>query len=186
MHDSRRFFTCFILCLIVSPVFGTDIRSGALDLFIIIDGSASLSSGRDEAVRWLCDYAIDGVLREGDRLTVWLAADPAKEVFSSVLSGADSKEAVKTLIRGIKLQGGSADYRGALRAAAGKEAAASGMAYTLIISGSQAGPGSFPGGEETAALLRYSRVEEFAGWRVTTASLGIESRVRQAAAAFIN
>jgi hypothetical protein len=186
MNGFRRFFACFMLIFTVSlvsgpVVFGADTRTGALDMFIVIDGSASLSSGRDDAVRWLCDYAIEGILREGDRLTVWLAAASAKEIYSSTLSGADSKEAVKNLIRGLQPQGVSADYEGALRAAA-----ASGTAYTLIISGSRAGSASFPGGEETAALLRYSRVQEFAGWRATTASLGIGSRVRRAAAAFMN
>jgi hypothetical protein len=154
-------------------------------MFIIIDGSSSLSSGREEAVRWLCDYAVDGILREGDRLTIWLAADPAKELFSGTLSGTDSREAVKTLFRSVNLRGDTADYMGALKAAAKKEAAASCMTYTLIICGSQAGSGSFPGGDDIAALLRYSRVQEFSGWRAVTASSKIGNRVRQAAVAFM-
>jgi hypothetical protein len=189
MHGFQRvsfYFLLGFLCLIPGLIFGADIRTGTLDMFIIIDGSSSLSSGRDEAVRWLCDYAVDSILREGDRLTIWLAADPVKELFSGTLSGADSMETVKTLIRAHQPQGGSADYARALRAAAGKEAAASGMTYTLIISGSQAGSGSFPNGEAAAALLRYSLVREFSGWRAVVTSPGIENRVRQAAAAFIN
>jgi hypothetical protein len=180
------YFSLGFLCLFPGLVFGADIRTGTLDMFIIIDGSSALSSGRDEAVQWLCDYAVDGILREGDRLTIWLAADSVKELFSGTFSGADSKETVKTLIRAQKKQSGSADYAGALGAAARKEAAASGMTYTLIISGSQAGSGSFPGGEAAAALLRYSLVREFSGWRVVVTSPGIEDRVRRAAAAFMN
>lgn len=182
MNEFQRFFACFAVFFAINivpaaEVFGADTRTGALDMFIVIDGSASFANSRDDAVRWLCDYAVDGILREGDRLTIWLAAASAREIYSSTLAGADSREAVKSLIRGLEHRDASADYGGAIRAAA-----ASGTAYTLIISGNA----SFPGGEETAALLRYSRVQEFAGWRATTASLGIESRVRQAAAAFMN
>jgi hypothetical protein len=60
------------------------------------------------------------------------------------------------------------------------------MAYTLIVGGAQAGHASFPGGEEAAALLRYCRVQEFPGWRVAAAAMGIGSQVRRAAAAFMD
>jgi hypothetical protein len=132
--------------------FGENIRSGELDMFIIIDGSSALSSGRDGAVQWLCDYAVDGMLREGDRLTIWLAAAPARRLFSETL-GPNTLEAAKSLIRSINLVGETADYKGALQAAAENEASARGMAYTLIVGGAQAGHASFPGGEEAAALL---------------------------------
>jgi hypothetical protein len=172
------------ICLPRAPVLASDIRTESLDMFIIIDGSASLSGEKDAAAGWLCDYAVDGILREGDRLTVYLAADSVKELFSGVLSGVDSRETVKSLFWSVNPEGDAADYSGALKAAAGKEAAAYGMTYTLIVSGSQTG--SFPGDKEEAALLRYSRVLEFPGWRAFVVSQGIGNRVRQAAAAFMN
>ncbi|MDR2740646.1 MAG: hypothetical protein LBB98_00595 [Treponema sp.] len=155
-------------------------------MFIIIDGSSALSNEKDAVIEWLCDYAVDGILREGDRLTLWLAADSARELFSGALSGADSKETLKSLLRSLKPQGSVADYTGALISAAGKEAAAEGMACTLVVSGSRAGYTPFPGNKEEAALLRYSRVLEFPGWRAFVVSQRIGSRVRQAAAAFMN
>jgi hypothetical protein len=165
--------------------FGEDIRSVELDMFIIIDGSSALSSGKDDAIQWLCDYAVDGMLQAGDRLTIWLASEPARRLFSETLTP-DALETVKSLIRSINLEGESADYKGALQAAAENEASARGITYTLIVGGAQAGHGSFPGGEEAAALLRYCRVQEFPGWRVAAAAMGIDSRVRRAAAAFMD
>jgi hypothetical protein len=193
MYEFQRFFSYIasvfagflFICFPPGSVFASDIRMESLDMFIIIDGSSSLSGEKDAAIGWLCDYAVDGILREGDRLTVWLAADSAEELFSGTLSGADSKESVKSLLLSVNPRGDAADYMGALKAAAGKEAAAEGMACTLIISGSRAGYNAFPGDKEEAALLRYSRVMEFAGWRALVVSQGIGGRVRQTAAAFM-
>ncbi|MDR2070434.1 MAG: hypothetical protein LBP81_03315 [Treponema sp.] len=190
MCDFRRVFFSIVFTglfftdLSPGPVSALDIRTKSLDMFIIIDGSLALSDGKDAAIQWLCGYAVDGILREGDRLTLWLASDSAWQIFSGPLSGADSKETLKSLIRSINLQGDAADYKGALKAAAEKEAAARGLTYTLIISGTRAGYNSFPGGEEEAALARYSRMLDFAGWRGIVISQGIGNRVRQAAAAF--
>jgi hypothetical protein len=178
------FIGLFFLSIFPGYVVASDIRTENLDIFIIIDGSSSLSEEKDAALKWVCDYAIDGILQEGDRLTLWLASDSARELFSGVLSGADSKETIKSLIRSINPQGDAADYKSALKAAAEKEAAAKGLAYTLIISGSRAGYNSFPQGQEEAALLRYSRILDFAGWRGIITSQGIGNRVRQAASAF--
>jgi hypothetical protein len=179
-------FICFFFIGIPpEPVFASDIRTERLDMFIIIDGSSSFER-KDAAMGWLCDYAVDGILQEGDRLTIWAASDSAQELFSGPLSGAASKETIKSLIRSIIPLGDTADYSAALKAAAVKEAAAKGLTCTLIISGSQGGHNSFAHGQEAAALLRYSRVLDFAGWRAFITSQSIGSRVRQAAAAFMN
>jgi hypothetical protein len=37
-----------------------------------------------------------------------------------------------------------------------------------------------------ANLMRFSRVEEFKGWRAMVIAMGIDSRVRRAAAAFLS
>jgi hypothetical protein len=176
------FFTCFPS----GHVFASDSRTENLDVFIIIDGSSALEGVRGDALGWLCDCAVDGILREGDRIALWLAADPARELFSGVLSGPGAKETLKSLIRSLTPGGSSADYAGALSAAAAKEAAAEGMACTLIVSGVRMGYNAFPGNGEEAAMLRFSRVLDFPGWRVFAVSQGIGSRVRQAAAAFMN
>jgi hypothetical protein len=193
MYGFQRFFFflsiftgLFFMGLFPAPVSASDIRTETLDMFIIIDGSSALSTGKDAAAGWLCDYVVDGILRDGDRLTIWVASASAQELFSAALSGADSKASVKSLIRSVNLRGDAADYSSALKAAAGKEASAQGMAYTLIISGVRSGYGSFPQAREEAALLRYSRVLDFAGWRAFVVSQGMDNRVRQAAAAFMD
>jgi hypothetical protein len=58
--------------------------------------------------------------------------------------------------------------------------------YTILLSGSTAGPNPFPGGNAAAGMLRYSRILDFSGWRVVTAALGIGPQVRDAAASFMN
>jgi hypothetical protein len=157
-------------------------------MFLIIDGSAALAKGKDDAVTWLCNTVIDGMLQPGDTLTIWLAAGKARQLYSGTLQDARTKETVKALLRTITAADAAADYTGALREAARADAAVrrQRMTYTLLISGSGAGYDSFPGSSEAAALLRYSRVEEFPLWRAITASLNAGPEIRQAASSFMN
>ncbi|GHU84047.1 hypothetical protein FACS189473_0200 [Spirochaetia bacterium] len=193
----QRFFkkiTIFVLGVFLSaPVLppsiaAIDTRTKSLEMFLIIDGSQALAKGKDEALTWLCDTVIDGMLQEGDTLTVWLAAGKARQLYSGKLNGADTKETVKALLRAITTADAAADYTGALREAVKADAAVrrQRMTYTLLISGSAAGYDSFPGSTEAAALLRYSRVEEFPLWRAITASLNAGPEIRQAASLFMN
>jgi hypothetical protein len=157
-------------------------------MFLIIDGSMALESGRDDAVTWLCDTVVDGMLQEGDNLTIWLAAAPVQQLYSGTFSGTDTGDSVKALLRSITIQETAADYAGALREAARADAAVRDrrMTYTLVICGAAGGASSFPGNAEAASLLRYSRVQEFPGWRAVTASLGAGPEIRRAAANFMN
>jgi hypothetical protein len=149
---------------------------------LIIDGSAALGAGREEAVSWLCDHVVDELLRDGDRLTIWIAAGRANRIFSGSPSGPEQRDEVKVLLRSIAPGGNSADFTGALRERGGREGI---MAYTLLVTGSTAGYSPLSG-PEIADLLRYSRVQEFSGWRAIVAAQGIESRVRNAASAWLN
>jgi hypothetical protein len=153
-------------------------------MYLVVDGSTALKAGKDGAISWLCDHVVDELLREGDRLTIWTAAGKAKQVFSESLSGQDKKEAAKTLLRSIGAEGDSADFAGALREVPGA-AGAERIVYTLLVSGSAAGYSTLPG-QDTVDFLRYSRVEEFPGWRAIVAAPGIGSRVRNAASAYLN
>jgi hypothetical protein len=170
------------------PCFAGDQRTIPLEMYLIVDGSPALQGGRETALGWLCDYVVDGILREGDRVTLWIAGDTAARVLQETLSSPEKKEALKNQIRTLSgPQGRRADYTGALREAAKLETAigADRMSYTLIISGVSAGYVSFPGSDEAAALLRFSRVQDFSGWRAVTASLNAGSQVKQAAADFL-
>jgi hypothetical protein len=193
MSGMRRVFAFFIFCGLLSPLFADTGRVLPADLFLIIDGSAALENSRDEAFEWLCARVVDGLLREGDRLTIWVAGDKAEELYSGT-AGSGTKEAVKALIRSITVQGRKSDFSGALREAAKRRPAAfpgdpgsSGdpLCYTLLISGMTAGYTSLTGERELFEFLRYSRFEEFPGWRAVTAASGIEAEVKSAAAAFM-
>ncbi|GHT74883.1 hypothetical protein FACS1894124_5430 [Spirochaetia bacterium] len=177
-----------LLAPVLPAIHAADVRTKPLEMFLIIDGSAALAKGRDEALAWLCGTVIDGMLQEGDTLTVWLAAGKARQIYSGKLGDPQIKETIKALLRSITVSGADADYTGALREAARADAAVrrQWMTYTLLISGSAGGYNSFPGSAEADALLRYSRVEEFPLWRAITASLNAGPEIRQAASAFMN
>jgi hypothetical protein len=156
-----------------------DIRTVPIDVYVIFDASSAIKSKKDEAVKWLCDHLVDGILQEGDSLTILTAADRAAALFSESLSGADKKEAAKQALRSIVPAAAAADYAGALREAAARQASGGRTPYTLLVIGS----GPLSGG--LASLLRYSRVQEFSGWRALTVGLNLERQVREAAAAYI-
>jgi hypothetical protein len=160
-----------------------------VDVFVIIDGSTAMEQGRDEAFDWLCGRVIDGLLREGDRLTIWVAGEKAEELYSGGVAGIDTKKAVKALIRAIPAGGKSADMNGALREAMKRQGVksendASRLAYTILISGRAAEYNPLRE-RETVNFLRYSRFEEFPAWRVITIVSGIEDDVKSAAAVFM-
>jgi hypothetical protein len=181
--DIRPVLVSLLLSLF-SPVFVSagDQRALPMDMYVIIDGSSALKNGRDAALAWICDDLVDGLLMEGDRLSVWNAGEKAVLLFSGSLTGDDTKEDAKNAIRGAAAGGGSPDYAGALR-----EVPAAGnrdrLVYTILVSG----PGFSPagGGNDIAALLRYSRVQDYPGWRTIVADMGIDERVRNAAAAYM-
>ncbi|MDR2404151.1 MAG: hypothetical protein LBD78_08990 [Spirochaetaceae bacterium] len=181
------FWLLFFVIFILSPfpfLAAEDVRVVPMDMHLIIDGSAALRAGRDGAVSWLCDHVVDELLREGDRLSIWIAAGRAKRIFSEALSGGDKKEEVKALLRSIVPGDDSADFSGALREAAAITGGGT-MVYTLLITGSAAGYSPLSG-SDTIDFLRYSRVQEFPGWRAIVAAPGIASRIRNAASAYLN
>jgi hypothetical protein len=167
--------------LCFSPVFlfGADLRTLPADVYVILDASPAMGDRRGEAVQWLCDELIDGRLLEGDTLTIVNVGAATEPIFSGSL-GAEKKEAAKQALRRAPAGGGPADYPGALREAASRQAGGAGrIRYTLLVSGTT-GPSAASG-----ALVRYSRVDEFSGWRVLTVGLGIDQQVRAAAAEFM-
>jgi hypothetical protein len=180
-----RAFAVSLFCLFSIPPFlsAEDIRTIPLDMRLILDGSEAISAGREQAIGWLCDYVVDDVLREGDRVSVWVAAGRSRQIFSASVSDPGVKETIKNLFRSIPLTKDPPDFAGALREAAGTNAGAGWISYTLLISGSRADYPTLPG--SAGNLLRYSRVQEFPGWRAITAAPDIGPRVREAASAYM-
>ncbi|MDR1375102.1 MAG: hypothetical protein LBJ24_09045 [Treponema sp.] len=177
----KKYFFGFWAAFCFFPVFlfGADLRTLPADVYVILDISPAMGEHREEAVQWLCDDLIDGRLLEGDTLTVLVAGENPEPVFSDSLN-AEKREAAKQVLRRIPAGGGPADYPGSLKAAASRQTGKAGrISYTLLVSGT-IGPSAASGG-----LVRYSKVDEFSGWRVLTVGLGIDQQVKAAAAAFM-
>jgi hypothetical protein len=153
-----------------------------IDVNLIIDGSDSLTSVKDEVMTWLF-RRLDQILVTGDRVTVWSAGAATRVIYSARIEGNTEREAVKNSIRELSPSGNYADFSGALREAATRQSRP--FSYTLLISASPASLSSVLSGPHSN-LLRNSRVEEFTDWRALVVGLNIDARVRRAAAAFFN
>jgi hypothetical protein len=174
--------------LTAQGLYAQDSRNIPIEVYLIMDGSSAIKNAGDGAVNWVCNYLVDGILRDGDRLTVWNAGERAQIVYSDTLSGAEGKENIKKILRSLSAGGNLADFSGALREAAQRTAARASsrsLSYTLLISGSSSAlsPALLGSG---ANLLRFSRVEEFPSWRALTVALDINSQVQRAAAAYFS
>jgi hypothetical protein len=189
IYIMRDFFckqTVFLpLFLVLAPLAGAqDTRNTPISVNLIIDGSQALKNAGAEPLNWICDYLVERVLSDDDFLTIWNAAGSAGIVFSDTVKNGGGKEGIKTIIRSLGFEADRADFAGALREAASRPRAAGAFTYTILICGSSAAltPSLLGSG---AGYLRYSRVEEHSRWRILTIALDAESRIKQAAAAYM-
>jgi hypothetical protein len=183
----------FFALLFVTPAMAQgQNRRVQMDVYVIIDSSTAMERGKNEAVSWVCNSVIDRTVQNGDRLSLWTAGEKPELLYSGEIS-ADTKEGAKKLVRDIKFQDGTADYRGALNQAktqisAGTEYSGRSengrLSYTILVSGANAKDPPLKEAE-SAGLLTYSRVENFSGWRVLTVGLDVGAKVRQAASAYM-
>jgi hypothetical protein len=187
IHHFRKVFPGFLLVLLLpAGLYGLDSRTIPIEVNLIMDGSLAMKNAGNEALAWVCDYLVDGLLREGDRISIWNAAGEAKIIYSETLSGPDAKESIKKTLRALSFQGNRADFSAALRDAAQRAAASrSGMVYTLLVCGSSSSLSPLLLGSG-ASLLRYSRIEDFSGWRALVVALDINARVQRAASAYFS
>jgi len=180
--DKNGFLTALILAFCcLSPLYGADGERAPINVNLIIDGSLALTDVKSEITAWVSSR-LDNILAEGDTVTVWNAGIASKVVFSGRISGNSDKEAVMNSVRELTASGNSADFSGALREAAGRQSTS--FSYTLLISASPSALSSTLSGPQ-ASLLRFSRVEEFTGWRALVVGLNLDSKVRKAAADYI-
>jgi hypothetical protein len=164
-----------VFCFL-TPAYGQDSQRAPIDINLIIDGSAAFTGAKDDITSWVLNR-LDQIIVTGDRVTVWNAGSTAKVVYT----GTD-KEAVKSSIRDFSGSGNRADFSGALREASGRQG--SGFAYTLLIC---AAPDSLSSvlSTSSASYLRFSRIEEFSGWRAFVVGLNVDANVRKATADFL-
>jgi hypothetical protein len=165
-----------------SPLFADAVRKTPIEVNLIVDGSAALSGVIDDVSAWISGSLLAHLLVDGDRLTIWSAGSPARIVFSETLQSGNRENVLKAL-RGISPAGNTADFAGALREAAFRKASTA-FSYTLLVSASVAAFTPVLQSPE-ARLMRFSRTEEFRGWRAMVIGLNLDSQVRQAAAVFM-
>ena len=179
---SARFQLSLVLAVFccLPPLYGADAKRTPIDINLIIDGSSAFTGAKEDITAWL-SRRLDYILAEGDTVTVWNAGASAKIVYSGRISGSSDTEAAKKSIREFSATGNSADFSGALREASRRQS--SSFCYTLLISVSPAALSSLLSSPQ-AGLLRFSRVEEFSGWRALVVGLNLDSKVRNAAAGF--
>ena len=177
------FLTALLLAVFccLPALYAEDTRP-PINVNLIIDGSLSLSPLKDEIAAWVSGR-FDEILVNGDTVTVWSAEDSARVIYSGVINGSADREAAKRSIRELTPTGQTADFSGALREASSRQSST--FSYTLLISASPAALTSVLSGPQ-ANLLRFSRVEEFPGWRALVVGLNLEARVRRSAVAFFS
>jgi hypothetical protein len=174
-----------VFLLAGQALYALDSRSAPIEVNLIVDGSLAMKNAGEQAIEWVTSYLIDGILRDGDRITIWNAGGKAQIVYSETISGAEGKETVKKTLRSLIFQGNQADFAGALRDAAQRAVSRPDIIYTLLLSGSSAAlsPALLGSG---APLLRYSRIEEFPAWRALVVALGIDSQVQRAVSVYFS
>jgi len=176
--DKILLFLVFAVFLSLTPQVYA--QRAPIDVNLIIDGSSSLATVKNEVNTWVSGR-LDQILAEGDRVTVWSAGAQSKVIYTGKVEGAPGKEAVKKSIRDLAPAGNRPDFSGALRDAASRQN--SSYSYTLLISASPAALTSVLLSPQ-ANLLRFSRIEEFPDWRALVVGLNIDAKVKKSATAF--
>jgi len=168
----------FTVVIGLTPLFGAD-RS-PISINLIIDGSDSLTAVKTDVTSWISGR-LDQLLADGDRVTIWSAGGQAKVIYSGTMAAPADREAAKKSIRDLTGAGATADFSGALGQAANIQSAT--FSYTLLVCASSAALSNLISGPQSS-LMRFSRVEEFSGWKAIVVGLNLDERVRSAAAAF--
>jgi hypothetical protein len=167
------------------PLYGAEDRGPRLAVNLIIDGSGAIADSLDEVRGWISGNLVDRQLREGDRITIWSAGERAALLYSETVT-ASGKDSVKKVLADLTVGGDTADFAGALRDAVLRSPGGDQtINYTLLVTASPAALSATLGGPD-ASLVRFSRVQEFRGWRALVIALNIDSMVRRAAAAFLS
>lgn len=177
-----------IVCGAFIPLFGAETPSGRdqrntpITVNVIIDGSETLSGVANEVSSYLSDNLIDGILQNGDRISVWSAGKTAQILYSETLKTANDRENIKKILKNLPARGDSADFSTALRNAAAQKYGQD-IHFTMLINTSYSTLSPALLGAN-AQLIRFSRVEEHSGWRMLVIASDIGDKVRQGASAF--
>jgi len=185
-RNIRVFLILIILVIFLFPLNAEDKRTIPLDLYLIIDGSSALQNSKNDAVAWVNGEVVDGILMDGDKITIWTAGDNARLVYSDTVNGAAGKKGIKDVLATMDARGRSADFSGALRDAASRasQAAQNRMAVTMLVTASaEAMEPAITGSGQ--GLLRWFRSEKYVRWQVLIVGPNLGTKVQQAAAAYM-
>jgi len=199
-----RLLAVFSVLILGSPrlptLWAEEGRTGPIDVYLLIDGSSALAD-RNVAENWVCSTLVDGILREGDHVTLWAVDQNPQPLWTLQLGkGQDTavkdKETLKNAILSIARTTDRSNYGAALRQASELEAQRPDrrpIAFALLIFGvGEAGNKNADrltmeeaNSAEFREFLRYSKTEDFPGWKAIVVGLGIGPRVREAAAEYM-
>ena len=183
----RYLFILIILVAFYYPLRAGDNRTIPLDLYLIIDGSATLKNSKNDTLKWVNEQVIDRILINGDKITVWTAGDRAQVLLSETISGADVKTGIKDKLQSLDTGGKTADFSGALRETASRltQTGSERLAVTMLVTSSAevlepALTGSSQG------LFRWFRSEKYERWQVLIVAPDIGRKVQEAGAAYMS
>ncbi|GHV66128.1 hypothetical protein AGMMS49928_00050 [Spirochaetia bacterium] len=174
------------LFFLSSLVGAEDKRQESIDMFVVIDGSAALKNARQAVLAWFQEQILNGILLDGDRLSVWIAGEKAELIFSETLSGPESRNNLQEKLNSAPSEAKNADFAGALREISARKGSSKGVLpiNTLLITSATGGVYTSLG-ESIGRILRYSRVEDFSGWRAIRILTNIGPQVEDAAGAYL-
>jgi hypothetical protein len=184
---NMRIFLSFIFFVAVLPLLNAqNNRTMPLDMFLIVDGSSFMENSKNDVLTWINDQVIDRILVDGDKITIWSAADEAQVIYSADVSEKVKSE-IKDILKLMETKGKTPDFSGALRDAASKASGLdrSRMSITMLITASAEGlRPAMAGGSQSP--LRWYRSERYERWQVLIVAPNIGQKVRQAALSFMN
>ena len=185
--DLRKVLTLIILVSFMPMLKAEDKRNIPLDIYLIIDGSESLKTSKNEAIGWINEQVVDRILINGDKLTIFAAGDRAQVVFSELISGPDGKKLIKDKLQALDIKAKKADFSGALRETVTKisQTPRERLSMTMLITASAEGLEPVLKGS-SQGLLRWFRSEKFQRWQALIVAPDIGKKVRDAAASYMS
>jgi hypothetical protein len=173
--------------------YAEDVRSGPINLYLIIDTSSSLSSHYAEALSWIRSTVFESILQKDDMITIISAGSTTQILSDITFTGPESSQGLEKSLQSIRLQDTFANLAGAIREAKQRDLTKShinSLGVALLITGTDSKTAVYEkNNKELEDLLRYSKVEDFPGWKLVVVGLNLEGKIKAATAeyqAFLN
>jgi hypothetical protein len=181
----RVVFAALLPVLGVSGLYSQNNRN-PVTVYLIIDGSQAINSVIGDVSAWVSENLTDRILQNGDRLVIQSVQSPqtVNTVYSGTY-GSGEKEKILRELAAVPAQGddGTPDFTPALLSAAAAESDS--FTYTLLICASPGGLSPTLEGSGSG-LLKYSRIDEFGGWRAVVVGLNLDEKVGRAVTGWLS